>query len=228
MTISSLLIRIVLLLLPGLISWMLFRKLVGWVVRNKWQDLCEIIIFSVIIYSTYEIGVKIIVWRGWLDYSVTFFDAVLNEEAKILWGEIIVASLIGIPIGFIASYAHTHKFVNKVGRCLHVTRHFGDEDVWHFFHNLPEEVEYEWIYVRDHKANLIYFGYTHAYSDSDKEREMLLGDVDVYTNDTGEFLYKTKLLYLCRGKYDLTIEIPALSEEPEKVKQEKIKETFNV
>lgn len=228
MTISSLLIRLILLILPGIISWMLFNKLVSRVIRTKWEDLCEIIVFSVIIYSVFAIVVKIFGWIGWLGYNVTFFETVLDEKATVVWYEILVASLIGLPVAFIASYVHSNKLINKFGRLLKVTRKFGDQDVWDFFHNLPEEPEYEWVYVRDHKTNLLYFGCIHAYSDSEKERELLMGDVDVYTNDEGELLYKTKMLYLCRHRYDLTIEIPSTDEEIKAGEQEKVKETNNV
>lgn len=227
MTMSGLLIRVILLILPGIVSWMLFRKLVGRVIRTKWEELCEIVIFSVIIYSVYAVVLKIFGWLGWLDYTVTFFETVLDEKAVVAWYEILAASLIGVPVALVASYVHTNKLINKFGRLLRVTRKFGDQDVWDFFHNLPEKPEYEWVYVRDHKTNLVYFGCIYAYSDSEKEREMLLGDVDVYSNDEGEFLYKTKMLYLCRDRYDLTIEIPLTDQGSKTEEQEKVKEVNN-
>lgn len=225
MTISALLIRVVLLILPGILSWMLFRKLVGRTIRTKWEDLCEIVVFSVVIYSICVVIAKSLARSGWLDYSITFFETVLDETAVIAWYEILMASLVGIPVAFLASYVHTNKLINRFGRFLRVTRKFGDQDVWDFFHNLPDEPEYEWVYVRDHKTNLVYFGCIHAYSDSEKEREMLLGDVDVYTNDKGEFLYNTKMLYLCRARYDLTIEVPITDEESQKENKGKAQET---
>lgn len=228
MEISSFLIRIILLILPGIISCMLFHKLVGRVVKTKLEDLCEIIIFSVIIYGVYATVVKILGWVGWLDYSVTFFETVLDEKASVVWYEILLASLFGLPLAFIASYVHSNKLINKFGRLVRVTKKFGDEDVWDFFHNLPEKPEYEWVYIRDHNKNLVYFGFIHSYSDSEKERELLMGDVDVYSNDEGEFLYKAKMLYLCRDRHDLTIEIPMTYKESEIENQEKAKEMNNV
>jgi hypothetical protein len=212
MELSNLLIKIIVLILPGIISWMLFRKLVGWSTKPKWYDFCEIIVFSVITYSVYGILVKILKYVGLIDYNIVFFETVLSEETKIVWWEIFWASLIGVPIAFLSSYVSTHKLINKLGRHLDVTRKFGDEDVWDFFHNLPEAPGYDWVYVRDYKANLVYFGCIVAYSDSEKERELLLVDVDVFTNGGGEWLYKTKMLYLCRDKYDLLIEVPAIDE----------------
>ena len=228
MTISNLFIRLIVLILPGIISCMLFRKLVGRVIKTKWEEFCEIIVFSLTIYIVFAIVVKIFCCIGWLGYKVTFFDTLLDEKATIVWYEILVASLIALPVAFVASYIHSNKLINKFGRIMRVTRKFGDQDVWDFFHNLPEKPEYEWVYVRDHKTNLAYFGFIHAYSDSEKERELLMGDVDVYTNDKGEFLYKSKMLYLCRHRYEITIELPAIEEEIKAGDQIKFKETSNV
>lgn len=228
MTISALLVRVILLILPGILSWMLFRKLVGRAIRTTWENLCEIVIFSVIIYSICAVIAKSLARLGWSDHSITFFETVLDETAVISWYEILVASLVGLPVAFLASYVHTNKLINRFGRSVRITRKFGDQDVWDLFHNLPDKPEYEWVYVRDHKTNLVYFGCIYAYSDSEKEREMLLGDVDVYTNDKGEFLYKSKMLYLCRDRYDLTIEIPITDEGSHTKGKEKNQEASNV
>ncbi len=216
MTISSFLIRIIFLAAPGIVSYMLFRKLAGKNKCEKWEEGCFVVLFSLIIYAIYYIFVWFFVFFGWSKGELVFFNAVLDESVAIRWQEIIIASLIGVPVAFIVSAVHTYKLINKIGRFLHVTRRFGDEDVWNFFHNLPEKQEYEWVYIRDHKTNLLYFGFIHAYSDSEKERELLMGDVDVFSNDNGEFIYKAKMLYICRSRYDLTIEIPLSDKEIKK------------
>jgi len=213
MELSNLLIKIIVLILPGIITWMLFRKLVGWSAKPKWYDFCEIIVFSVITYSIYGIFVKFLKYACGIDCNVIFFEAVLNEKTEVRLSEIFWASLTGVLIALLSSYVYTHKLINKLGRYLHITRKFGDEDVWDFFHNLPEELGYEWVYVRDYKANLVYFGCIVAYSDSEKERELLLKDVEVFTNSEGKRLYESKMLYLCRDKYDLSIEVPVIDKE---------------
>ena len=80
---------------------------------------------------------------------------------------------------------------------------------------MPDIPEYEWVIVRDHKINLLYFGWIQAYSDSYKERELLMGDVSVCDNESGEFIYETEWLYFCRNKYDITIEIPKIQDREE-------------
>lgn len=225
MTISGFLMRVIFLAVPGIVSYMLFRKLAGKIKCEKWEEWCQVVLFSLIIYGTYSIFVWFFGLFGWSKGELAFFKAILDEKIAIAWSEIIIASLLGVPIAFIASAIHTYKLVNWIGRLIRVTRRFGDEDVWDHFHNLPDIPEYEWVIVRDHKTNLLYFGWIQAYSDSYKERELLMGDVDVYTNDEGEFLYKTGMLYLCRDKYDLTIEMCVTNENNQEKIQDEIKET---
>jgi hypothetical protein len=43
--------------------------------------------------------------------------------------------------------------------------------------------------VRDHSINVFYYGYVHALSDAnDEQRELILLDVSVYSNNDGSFL----------------------------------------
>jgi len=79
-----------------------------------------------------------------------------------------------------------------------------------------DETNGGWVYVRDGKTDLTYYGYISAFSDSHQERELLLSDVDVYgTNDLNdmELYYSVDYLYIARNRDDLTIEIPATLEE---------------
>ncbi|MFX0201725.1 MAG: hypothetical protein ACFFCW_36895 [Candidatus Hodarchaeota archaeon] len=213
MSVSSLLIRIIFLAVPGILSYMLFRKLTGRIKREKWEECCQIILFSLMIYGTYSV----LVWLYGLcmksPIEVAFFKAVLDENVAIEWGEIVIVSLLAVPIAFVASAIHTYKLLNTLGRLIRVTRRFGDEDIWDYFHNLPDIPEYEWVLVRDHKINLLYFGWIEAYSESYKDRELLMGDVSVYDNDSGKPLYDVERLYFCRDKYDITIEIPKIDDE---------------
>jgi hypothetical protein len=212
MAISGFLIRVIFLAVPGIVSYMLFRKLAGKTKCEKWEELCQVVLFSLIIYVTYSIFISFFGLFGWSKKELTFFKAIIDEKVTIEWSEIIIASLLGVPIAFIALAIHTYKLLNRIGRLIRVTKRFGDEDVWDYFNNLPDIPEYEWVFVRDHKTGLVYFGWIYAYSDSEKDRELLMCDVDVYTNDNGEFLYTTGMLYLCRDRYDLTIEMRVTSE----------------
>lgn len=63
--------------------------------------------------------------------------------------------------------------------------------------------------VRDHKLGLMYFGWVEKYSDWwNEERELLMKDVKIYDNQSGELKYEVERLYVSRRFDDLTIELP--------------------
>lgn len=55
---------------------------------------------------------------------------------------------------------------------------------------------------------MAYLGWVRAFSDPEQKRELILQDVDIYTNDTGEYCYSAPLMYLARQRDDMTVEIP--------------------
>lgn len=221
---SGFLVRVIFLAVPGIVSYMLFRKLVGRSKGEKWEEWLKIVLFSLIIYGSYSLLARLFGHFGWGSGELVFFKAALDEDVAIEWSEIVIASLIGVPVALIATTIQTYRLVYFLGRHIRVTRRFGDKDVWDYFHSLPNTPEYEWVFVRDHKTELVYYGWICAYSESEKERELLMRDVDVYTNDKGTFLYKTRMLYLCRNRYDLTIEIPVIKQKSQEKVQDETKE----
>jgi hypothetical protein len=78
--------------------------------------------------------------------------------------------------------------------------------------------------VRDHGHALAYYGFARYYSDSDKERELVLEEVDVYNNDTGEKLYEMKAVYLSLNKGDVSVQIPVTTTKKERKLWQRIKE----
>ncbi|MHC4439565.1 MAG: hypothetical protein ACYS3S_19585 [Planctomycetota bacterium] len=221
---SGFLVRVIFLAVPGIVCYMLFRKLAGRSKCQKWEEWCKIILFSLIIYGTYSLLVWILGFFCWGKGELVFFKAILDEYEPIKWSEIIIASLIGVPVALIATTIQTYRVVNFLGRKIRVTKRSGDDDVWDYFHNLPDTPEHEWVFVRDHKTGLVYFGFIRAYSESEKERELLLGDVDVYASGKDEILYRRVMLFLCRDKKDLTIEIPVIDSESHEEIQDETKE----
>lgn len=60
--------------------------------------------------------------------------------------------------------------------------------------------------VRDHSNDLILDGWVQAFSDDSKDAEILLRDVSVYKNSTGERLYQVGAMYVSRNRQDISIE----------------------
>ena len=78
--------------------------------------------------------------------------------------------------------------------------------MWEYFHN---SLEYgRWVFVRDHKLDLVYFGWIETFSESGEKRELLISEVEVYSNQRDERLYAIPVMYVARERHDLTIEVP--------------------
>ena len=99
------------------------------------------------------------------------------------------------------------KFFNRFARFIGLTKTFGELDVWGYLMNMKEVV---WVTVRDHKNDLIYDGWVQAFSDDSKDAEILLRDVSLYKNSTGEKLYQAGAVYISRNREDISIECRTL------------------
>jgi len=199
---SAFVIRMALTALPGILASKLYRKLRGRTEKKNWEDFVEILVFSLGGYAIYGAA------SGLLGAEAAAFRVLFDESKSFHakeWGEILAASSISLFLALIASGAHQYGLVMKLGHWLRVTKRSGDEDIWYLFHDGQTR---EWVYVRDHKTKLLYFGWILAYSDSERERELILEDVNVYTNDTAEQLYAVKTMYVSRSSHDLSIEVP--------------------
>jgi hypothetical protein len=198
MNLSGFVVRIVFLALPGLIGFIIYRKLRGRPRRQTWEDLIQVLLFSLASYVV--LGVFLLIhWPSSL-------DAFCDETKPLNFVEIGLASVIGIFLGFLASLVHKREWLPRIGIRLHVSSRTGDEDLWHSFHNMPNP----WIIVRDHDHNLVYYGSVMVFSESDKDRELIMQDVTVYADgDNGIVeLYDTPALYIARDKNSISLELP--------------------
>jgi hypothetical protein len=196
---TQLLIRTAFLALPGILGRSLYRMLARRVSRKNWEDFTEILLFSLASYAIYGVISQPFGMR------LTVFGALSDRTSPLNWYEILWASLIGMALAAGASYLHTHKVVTGIGRFVGITNRFGDDDVWEYLFNSPQV---EWVFVRDHRRDLVYFGRVRAWSDPEQPRELLITDVHVFRNDNGEKIYEIPLMYVSRPAEDMTIEIP--------------------
>jgi len=211
MNLSSFLFRVIILALPGITASLLYRKLRGKPNQKEWEDFIDIWFFSLVSYCLYGLFVSAInrIFRSSLTFSI--LQSLFDEKYPLFWREVATASILSIIVAFVAAYGNSHKLINKIGQKLSVTARYDDADVWECFN---DEFKSKWVYVRDHKLNLLYFGWINLYSDSEKPRELLLIDVQVYNNFSGEYLYSCEMLYIAREKSELSIEIPRVESKP--------------
>ena len=228
MNVSTFIIRIAFLALPGLLASKLYRKARGRTAKKNWEDFLEILLFSLMSYlvlalclslgnclnlvskpqaqensNIEETAIEEQFDKVWSELTV--FKALADDKISLDWIEITCASLLGILLAIIASYLHKYSAVTWVFRKIGATNRVTDEDIWELFHSGKSSTE--WLYVRDHIYHLIYYGYIAKWSDSEKDREIIMENVSVY-DDESTFLYETPLLYVCRNKFGITIELP--------------------
>ncbi|MBN1817783.1 MAG: hypothetical protein JW828_10510 [Sedimentisphaerales bacterium] len=205
MDISIFVIRAAFLALPGLVASKLYRKGRGYTTKKNWEDFVEILIFSLLSYLLLGILFSVVRWFGILNSSacISFFKALQDDNIPLNWWKIALATIFGAFLAIIASYFHRYKAITWIMRLIHASNRIADEELWELFHSSTCA---QWLYVRDHKLDLVYFGCITKYSDSDNDRELVMEDVSVY-NNKGDFLYDCPVLYFSRDKYDLSIEL---------------------
>lgn len=210
MDLSEFLIRVVFLFTPGYTSRFIYRKIRGSVSRKDWEDYLEIAAFSLISYILAGFSLYLFRKVHWLNDGKSpflalraIYDKNLSVDRTVIW-EIVLATVIAAIVAVIASYVEQYKLIHKLARWIKATKRYGDEDVWDYFNQSPTV---KWVYVRDHKYDLVYYGWIQAFSDPYKERELILRDVEVFRNSTFARLYRSDLIYLSRKSDELTIEI---------------------
>lgn len=215
MDISSEVILLILFLFPGIISIFIFETVTNKIDRKDWKDVALIFIYSIISYTGYNCTARLINLLFRTNFKIYDFKIIKLPETSLILPstEIIIGvTLISIVVGYILVYFDRYKLLNKLGQLIGATKRYGEEDLWEYLHNA--EV-HDWVYIRDHKLNLIYYGNITVFSDSEKERELILENVDVYKEDMGiylentdynkYFLYHADNLYISRDRFDLSI-----------------------
>lgn len=135
--------------------------------------------------------------------TITFFDVLTDEAARISWREIASSAILAVILAFALAAARNHNLLHRLAERLRISRQFGELDVWGHFMNSPEV---RWISVRDHSADRVYQGWLDAFSDSGADPQLLLRDVEVFQNSAGTKLYERKRVYLSPSKHAIAIE----------------------
>lgn len=142
--------------------------------------------------------------------------SLLNSDQAIRWNEVGFATFYALLLASLGSYAHTYSMHMRLFRWIKATKRSGDEDQWEYLLNSEDT---EWVYVRDHRYGLVYFGEVRGYSDSETRRELILVEVQVFDDTVKEGdrkLYEVPLLYICRDYNEISIEYPAIEKSNDK------------
>jgi len=211
MDITELTLKLIILLIPGIISANLYGKLTF---RSKPKDsfmfILTAIVLGVLSYLSLQIiqDCKVLFLNEVCCYKREFItlDAFENigSTSAIPYSEVLWSSILSVVVGFIAAGIDNWKIINRLGSYFRLSNKFGEENLYMKFLNSPD-VEY--VYVRDIPNNLTYFGYIESYSETENFKEIVLGNVSVYDYPDSNLLYDLEKAYLCFPANNIVFEL---------------------
>lgn len=225
MNISVFTYKLLLLFLPGIISFLIVDKLTIHKKRSFFEFLIFFLIFGFFCYLSLELLLKILhpisifinakfssnvnVWE-----SSYFIKSIASPNENVNTLEVFITTLFISPlIGLLGTFFVNYKILFQIAHKLKLTCKYGDPDLLSYIIDSPN-IE-SWVVVRDQKRSLIYEGWLIFYSDntdSEQNKELFLKDVNVYNNMTAKKLYSISGIYLQRNNNELTIEFPKIKD----------------
>lgn len=200
MNLGDLAFRLIIILFPGIISTMLYRRLV---IKKKWESIdigLNALLFGIITYLILQLVYlainkgELIIWQR------------LQDNQSVPYFEILNASILSVFVAFLSAFIVNKQYINKTANLIKVTTKYGENNLFYTFLSSNDVTE---VHVKDPINNLIYTGYLKYFSEDEDVREIVLEDVDVFEYETAKHMNSLKSVYLNRAKSDnLIIEIP--------------------
>lgn len=200
-------LQLVILFVPGII-WERIDAQYG---RNRatsqWDIIRRTFVFGLAAYVITYFGFWLasIVCQG---VSFKFFeisDTTPFLDRTAVW-QIFITSAVALVGSIVWLYATNRKSLTRFLQWIGATKRYGDEDVWDFTFN-SRQAEVEFVNVRDFDKEITYTGWVELFSESEKQRELLLRDVIVY-DWSGNEIFKMARVYLARKSDNIDIEFP--------------------
>lgn len=207
MEFSEFALKIMLLFLPGIVSFLIVDKLTNHKEFKLYQILIYSLLYGFLCYYFYYL--LITAWKILFKSEIyfSFFNTLIDKEDVLDFKEIAYVTILSILVGFISTFFINYEILNKFARKLKITKKFNDVDVWSYLMNSKNT---EWVVIRDRKNDLMYECWVELFSYSTEKDELFLRDVKVFKNSTAEKLYEIPGLYLPIKRENLIIEFPAL------------------
>ncbi len=203
MSFSDFTLRIILIFLPGLIAYIIVEQLTEHKEVKPYRFFINSFMLGFFCYLLYYP----ISLAPFLKLKFSFIKSLLDSKSPLNIEEILFATLLSIPLGFLFSTFLNKKILHRIAKKLKVSKKFGDLDVWSYIMNSQAP---EWVIIRDLENDLMYEGWVQAFSDSTEKDELFLRDVKVFTNKFAQELYGVPGLYLPKKRENLIIEFPAM------------------
>ena len=207
---NELVVTIIIILLPGIIATIISDKIAY---HSKWSSfkfslyslVLGIFTYSLLQSFVYTYGIirsyngSSITWNHLDVWNIAF----IKNPTIPVW-EVGLAILLSVPVALFASWSINFKLFNKVGKLLHITNKYGDENLYSYFLNSKE---IDWVYVRDPNRGFTYQGRIESFSENDNIQELVMSEVTVYNYSDSTELYTIPSLYLSSVIGNFIIEI---------------------
>ncbi len=203
---DQLVVSLVVILIPGILAAVICDKIT---VHSTW-DSFKFGLYAFVLglgsYVTLQIGCYLVEMIRTCSFAVTdqahlrVWNSAIANGGSIPASEVVLATLISIPVAFVASYMVNYKIINKAAQKMKVSTKYGDENLFSYYLNAKEV---EWVYVRDFENNLTYQGRVDSYSENEDMQEIVLYDVTVFRYEDSAELYSVPTIYLTKeiGKF---------------------------
>ena len=213
MNLSEFAFKIILIFIPGLITFNIVEKLTFHREFKTPKILFGSLAYGFLCYLSYGLLFFLTPVRNISPVQELYFLQGLSDpQVPPNFWEIGFASFFSIPVGFVSAAWINFRCLYWIARKLKVSDKLDDIGVWN--KALGSSLG-EWIVIRDYKEDLMYRGWVDSVSEGLDVNEILLRDVDVYVNSTPDseelrqkHLYHVPRLYFSLRKDDfLVIEI---------------------
>ncbi|MEE3492044.1 hypothetical protein [Ruminococcus sp.] len=201
--------QFILFVIPGVITYLLFCYLTG---KKPLTDLLSVAIIFICSTVSFLLGNLLLLLLNLLP----FFNFQLADVAQILAGNtkgltvpnLIAAIVSSILLGVVAVLFWDKNLLFRIANRFKITKRTDNDEVWdNMFDSQP------WVILRDYVSNNVYYGCVVKYSDKTTTREMLLVDVNVCSENEGD--YHMEQVYISRAPSEFSIEIDKYDKEIE-------------
>lgn len=210
MDISTLTLKLIIILIPGAISALLFDSITTHKEWTPFKFIVNSIIMGIFAYLLLQ-GVRDISTFAYNIFAGKKITAEplqiwgsLSDSKSIPYGEVFWGSLLGIVVGGIATAFYFYKCFNRASKWLKLSNKYGDENLYSYFLNAQNT---RIVYVRSVKNNITYYGFVKAFSETDNISELVMTDVSVYDYQATKLYYEVDQIYLSFVKTEVIIEL---------------------
>ena len=210
MELSEFTFRLILIFIPGLISFVI----IDFLTTHKEIKLHMAVIYSLILgfmcYFFYYSIIQFVNLFPNTKYEFCFLASLSNKESKLNFVEIVFVTCLSIPVGLFFTRLINYAVVFKIARKFKITEKPGYIDIWTTVmqSNIPNLV-----LIKDKEEERIYYGWISLFSHIKDVIEIFLVDVTVYelSNNVITNKFNTGGLYLLKKSDNIVVQFPYLT-----------------